>query len=163
MNLKLRRALVSAVLGVLVILLAPAFAETEGTIQQDYSDQCLISSVFNDPNEMAKTVSDPAKFMQLITVMSNPATAQAVMGCSNSMQMNVLMSNMSNPAKMMNAMAVFMNPAVYMNWMTASMNPQTYQPFYIFMNPTFYMQWMAVSISPSFDKFPLVAETAAVN
>ena len=140
--------------------ISPAFAETEGTGQQEYSDQCLISSVFNDQEEMAKTISDPNKFMQLVVLISNPETAHVVMGCSKSDQWDVFMSNMSSPTKMMNMMAVFMNPTVYMNWMMAAMNPQTFQPFFVFMNPTFYMQWMTAAMNPSVNNFPIVAELA---
>ena len=157
-NLKPRKFLLNILLSVFAILQSPVFAETGDVAEQAYSEQCLISSVFNDPEEMAKTVSDPVKFKQLVTVMSNPTTAQGVMGCSNSMQINVLMTNVTNPTKMMNAMAIFTNPTVYMNWMVASMNPQTYQPFFAFMNPLYYMQWMSASMNPGFDSFSTLKE-----
>ena len=158
--MKLWKIFVNALLSVFAMLLAPAFAETEGTIQQEYSDQCLISFVFNDQEKLAETIADPTKFMQLVVLISNPETAQAAMGCSNPERWKVLVSNMSNPAKMMNMMAIFMNPAVYMNWMMAATNPQTFQPFFAFMNPIFYMQWMTASMNPVSYQAPILAQVS---
>ena len=101
---------------------------------------------------MANTVADPAKFMQLITLMSNPQAAQSMMNCStDTEQWNTWSKNLSNPTFKMNAAAVFMNPQVYMNWMNAMMNPQTFQTtMNAFMNPALYMQWMTAMSNPAY-------------
>ena len=101
---------------------------------------------------MANTIADPAKFMQLVALMSNPQTVQATMNCSTeSEQWNAWMKNLGNPTYKMNAAAVFMNPQVYMNWMTAMMNPQTFMTtMNSFMNPALYMQWMTAMSNPAY-------------
>lgn len=128
------------------------FAKNEKQQEQDlvFSD-CNILAGFTDLELMATKMASPAEFMELITSMNDPKTAQVVMECfSNPEQWNNWLANMSDPSKMTNALTQFMNPQIYANWMAASMNPQTYQPMYTYMNPAFYMQWMTASMNPAF-------------
>ncbi len=154
--MKLTKITLAALFGALAICISPVFGElSEGDQQKDkaeqYSSSCNIPAAFTDPEVMATTMSDPAKFVQLWTLMNNPQTTQALLQCSmDSEQWSVWMANFSNPTKMMNAMIPFMNPQTYTNWMTASMNPQTYQPMYAYMNPAFYTQWMTALMNPAF-------------
>ena len=140
---------------ILMVSLSPVvFGETDATKKQEDiadSSDCKMKA-YTDPAAMASAMADPAKFMQLMTLMSNTQTAQSMMECGmDSNQWSEIIANMSNPTNMMNAMAQFMNPQMYMNWMTASMNPATYQAaMNTFMNPALYMQWMTASMNPQF-------------
>ncbi len=121
-----------------------------------YTAECTLPAEFVDPEAMAVTMANPAKFMELMALMGKPATAQALMNCSvDGKQWSTWMANMSDPNKMMNSMTAFMNPQMYLNWMTASMNPQTYQPMYSYMDPALYMQWMTASMNPQFYAAPM--------
>lgn len=113
---------------------------------------CQIPEAFINAEAMANTVADPAKFMQLVALMSNPQIVQATMNCSTeSEQWNTWMKNLGDSTYKMNAAAVFMNPQVYMNWMTAMMNPQTFMTtMNSFMNPALYMQWMTAMSNPAY-------------
>ncbi len=144
-------------IGILTLCATPMFGQLQANDSQEpavtaeIAADCTIFATFTDPEEFAKNMADPAKFMQLFVLMNNPQTAQTLMNCStDSSQWNTWMASMSDPNKMMNAMTLFMNPQVYMNWMAASMNPQTYQPMFAYMNPAFYMQWMTAASNPAF-------------
>ena len=146
---------ITAFLLVLLISVSPLVfgnsSESNTQINASETTECNLHAAFTDPEVMAQTMADPAKFNEFMVLISNPATTQALMNCSmESKQWSVWMANFSNPTKMMNAMVPFMNPQVYMNWMTASMNPQTYQFMNAYMNPAFYMQWMTASMNPQF-------------
>lgn len=147
----------TAFLVILVASVSPVvFGEITNSGDEDNSSAQASSDckmkAYTDPEVMAAAMADPAKFMELIALMSNPQTTQSMMECGmDSGQWNDLIANFSDPTKMMNAMTQFMNPQVYMNWMTASMNPQTYQAtMNTFMNPAMYMQWMTASMNPQF-------------
>ena len=154
--MKLSTTTLAALFGAFALCISPMFvvladSEEQENIQDTAATDCTMPAAFTDPEVMATTMADPAKFMELVALMNNPQTAQSMMQCSmDSEQWTAWMANMSNPTKMMNAMTPFMNPQMYMNWMTASMNPQTYQPMYAYMNPAFYMQWMTATMNPAF-------------
>ena len=143
---------ITAFLATLLIGLSPiVFGESEEAQELTESTSDCKMKAYTDPEVMAAAVVDPAKFMELMTLMSNPQTAQNMMECGmDTTQWNEMIANVSDPTKYMNAMAQFMNPQMYTNWMNASMNPATYQPMYAYMNPAFYMQWMTASMNPQF-------------
>ena len=104
---------------------------------------------YTDPEVFAATMANPAKFMEMMALMSDPQSAPKMMECSmKPEQWSVWMTRMSDPSKLMAIMTQFMNPQMYTNWMAASMNPQTFQPMYAFMNPGLYTQWMTVAMNP---------------
>ena len=145
---------IAAFLAILLIGLSPlVFGNTSKSdeIAAVSTEECALLSAFIDPEVMAHTMTNPAKFTEFMVAMNNPATSQKLMNCSmESEQWNKAMANFSNPTKMMNAMVPFMNPQMYMNWMAASMNPQTYQFMFAYMNPAFYSQWMTATMNPQF-------------
>ncbi len=148
---KLYIALASALL---VLGISPVFGELsqdqENTVQAA-STECNMPAALVDPEVMAKTMADTAKFTELMVMMSTPQFTQSMMNCSmESEQWATWMASATDPVKMMSAATQFMNPQLYINWMTASMNPQTYQPMYSFMNPAFYTQWMTAGMNPEF-------------
>ncbi len=156
--MKLRNSSLLSVIGILTLCTTPLFsdlsaseetsADTSTTVA---SSDCQLPNAFNNAEEFAKVMADPAQFMQFMTLMSNPQTTQMLMNCSTDTdQLNTWMSNLSNPTYKMNAAALFMNPQVYMNWMTAMMNPQTYTAMSNFMNPALYMQWMTAASNPAY-------------
>ncbi len=158
--MSISKASLFSFIGILTICTTPIFSDlsaneestTAETQTTEYNNDCQIPAAFTNAEEMAKAIADPAKFMQLVTLMSNPQTAQTMMNCSTeSEQWSAWMKNMSNPTYKINAAAVFMNPQVYMNWMTAMMNPQTFQSsMSTFMNPALYMQWMTAMSNPTY-------------
>lgn len=153
MTMKLSKTTLAAFICALLIgisSVAVVFAKSDKEKDQEVAFSDCKLEKYTDPEVMAVTMADPAKFMEMMMLMSNPQTAQSMLECGmDSNQWNDLMANMSNPTKMMNAMSQFMNPQMYMNWMTASMNPQTYQSsMNTFMNPAMYMQWMTASMNP---------------
>ncbi len=113
---------------------------------------CQLPEAFMNSENMANAMADPAKFMQLVTMMSTPQAAQSMMNCSTeSEQWSIWTKNLGDPSFKMNAAALFMNPQVYMNWMTAMMNPQFYgTALNTFMNPALYMQWMTAMSNPAY-------------
>ena len=144
-----------ALLCMISLSVTSVIAETEDNVE-DYLTQCNAPAEFLDPEVMAKTMADPAKFMQLIAELNKPATMQAMMQCSVSPEQWANMAtNYADPTKWMNSMTPFMNPQTYMNWMAASMNPQTYTPFMAYMNPSFYMHWMTAMMNPAFYMQPM--------
>lgn len=126
-NLDILKIIISALLTTCTLLFTPAFAEFDGSSNNNFSTQCSVRAEFYDPEIMANTMADPVKFLGFMTVMSNPETAQIMMACaSNPEQWNAWMAKVTDPNKMMNTMAVFMNPQFYANWMAAFMNPEFY-------------------------------------
>ncbi len=155
MKLSKTTILATLLFSVLSFYISPVFSDLEKSQTQKYKESassgCNIPAAFTDLEVMATTMADPAKFAELMALVNNPQTTQAMMQCSmEPKQWNVWMTGISNPAKMMNAFTQFINPQIYTNWMTASMNPQTYKFMYAYMNPAFYMQWMTASMDPQF-------------
>ncbi len=145
----------AALAAVLLISLSTVvFGEAENSAKQDIAanaEDCKMKA-YTDPQKMAAAMANLAEFMQLVTLMSNPHTAQNMMECGlDSKQWNEIIANMSNPASFMAASGQFMNPQMYMNWMTAMMNPQTFMTtMNTFMNPALYMQWMTAMSNPAY-------------
>ena len=151
--MKITKLNIAIILAVVAVFVSPVFGESKSTEEATVSStDCNLPAEFTNPEAMANAMANPAKFTQLITLMSQPQFAQQMMSCSTDVeQWNAWMASMSNPASMTNAMMPFMNPQTYMNWMTASMNPQTYTAMMMpFMNPNLYMQWMTASMNPDF-------------
>lgn len=151
--MKLSKLTYSVLAGLLVLCITPVFGDLSKTDKpaENQASPCSVHAAFTDPEAMAATMADPAKFNEFMMAVNNPATAQALMNCSiEPKQWNIWATNFSDPVKLMKAMAQFMNPQVYLNWMTASMNPQTYQFMYAYMNPAFYTQWATASMNPQF-------------
>jgi hypothetical protein len=125
--------------------------DTEKEITTTQIDDCKMMA-YTDPQVMAAAMANPAKFMELMTLLNDPQTTQNMMDCSmETEQWNEIIANMTNPAKMMAASGQFMNPEMYMAWMTAMMNPAFYtQWMNVYMNPAFYTQWMNASMNPAF-------------
>ena len=142
----------------LIGLSTVVFGETEDKDKQENvaSADCKMKA-YTDPQTFAAAMANPTEFMQLITLMSNPQTAQDMMeGGMDAKQWNEIMANMTNPANMMAASGQFMNPQMYMNWMTAMMNPAFYQSaMNTYMNPALYTQWMTASMNPAFYSAPM--------
>ena len=127
------------------------FAKSEKEEHQDVASSDCKLEKYTDPEVFAAAMADPSKFMEIMTLMSNPQSAPKMMECSmKPEQWNIWMARMTDPTKLMMIMTQFMNPQMYTNWMAASMNPQTYQPMYAFMNPALYMQWMTAAMNPAF-------------
>ncbi|MGH1537075.1 MAG: hypothetical protein ACRBDX_03370 [Gammaproteobacteria bacterium] len=150
----------AALAAVLLISLSTVvFGEAEDSAKQDIAanaEDCKMKA-YTDPQKMAAAMANPAEFMQLVTLMSNPHTAQNMMECGlDSKQWNEIIANMSNPATYMAASGQFMNPQMYMNWMTAMMNPAFYQSsMNAYMNPALYTQWMTAMMNPAFYSAPM--------
>ena len=150
-----------SIIGILTICTTPIFsnasAEEEKQVEAaehatTTESDCQLPEAFMNSEKMANAIADPAKFMQLVTMMSTPQAAQSMMNCSTeSEQWSTWTKNLGDPTFKMNAAAVFMNPQVYMNWMTAMMNPQTFMTsMNTFMNPALYMQWMTAMSNPAY-------------
>ena len=108
-------------------------------------------NAFTDMEVMAQTMADPAKFMQLMTVVNDPRTIHVMTKCATEPVMwDTWMSGMTDFNKMGRAMGHFMNPNVMMSWMMAPMNPAMYQPMMQMANPEYYSRWMNALANPAF-------------
>ncbi len=108
-------------------------------------------NAFTDMEVMAQTMADPAKFMQLMTVVNDPRTIHVMTKCATEPVMwDTWMSGMTDFNKMSRAMGHFMNPNVMMSWMMAPMNPAMYQPMMQMANPEYYTRWMNALANPAF-------------
>ena len=106
---------------------------------------------FTDMEVMAETMADPAKFMQLMTVVNDPRTIHVMTKCATEPVMwDTWMSGMTDFNKMSRAMGHFMNPNMYMSWMMAPMNPAMYQPMMQMADPAYYTRWMNAMANPAF-------------
>ena len=106
---------------------------------------------FTDMEVMAQTMADPAKFMNLMTVVNDPRTIHVMTRCATEPVMwDTWMSGMTDFDKMSRAMGYFMNPNMYMAWMMAPMNPATYQPMMQMADPQYYTRWMNAMMNPAF-------------
>ena len=142
------RALSSILL--LISITTPVFADADEDLE-NYIKECNAPAELYDAEIMAKTIADPAKFMQFITTINNPATTKTMMECiSSPEQWQTVTNSIMDINKTTNAMTLFMNPEMYMNWLTASMNPHTFQPFFAYVKPSFYMQWLSAFSNPTF-------------
>jgi hypothetical protein len=104
-------------------------------------------NAFTDMEVMAQTMADPAKFMQLMTVVNDPRTIHVMTKCATEPVMwDTWMSGMTDFNKMSRAMGHFMNP----NVMMAPMNPAMYQPMMQMANPEYYTRWMNALANPAF-------------
>ena len=148
-----------SIVGILTICTTPIFSNASAEDEKkpvetaEYADSdCQLPEAFMNSENMANAIADPAKFMQLVTLMSTPQAAQSMMNCSTeSEQWSTWTKNLGDPTFKMNAAALFMNPQVYMNWMTAMMNPQYYgTAMNTFMNPALYMNWMTAMSNPAY-------------
>ncbi|MFK7816571.1 MAG: hypothetical protein AB8B92_09560 [Gammaproteobacteria bacterium] len=146
-----------------LILLVGASTVVFGEATNEVSNQnaenatdCKMKA-YTDPQALASAMANPTEFMQLITLMSQPQTAQNMMECGmDSKQWNEIMANITNPASIMAASGQFMNPQMYMNWMTAMMNPAFYQTaMNTYMNPALYTQWMTAMSNPAYFQQPM--------
>jgi len=108
-------------------------------------------NAFTDMEVMAQTMADPAKFMQLMTVVNDPRTIHVMTRCATEPVMwDTWMSGMTDFNKMSRAMGHFMNPNMYMSWMMAPMNPAMYQPMMQMADPQYYTRWMNAVANPAF-------------
>jgi hypothetical protein len=108
-------------------------------------------NAFTDMEVMAQTMADPAKFMQLMTVVNDPRTLHVMTKCATEPVMwDTWMSGMTDFNKMSRAMGYFMNPNMYMAWMMAPMNPAMYQPMMQMADPQYYTRWMNAMANPAF-------------
>jgi len=150
--MKLSKTTLAAYLGAFLIAsssVAVVFAKSDKEEGQDVASSDCKLEKYTDPEVFAATMANPAKFMEMMALMSDPQSAPKMMECSmKPEQWSVWMTRMSDPSKLMAIMTQFMNPQMYTNWMAASMNPQTYQPMYAFMNPGLYTQWITVAMNP---------------
>ena len=106
---------------------------------------------FTDAEVMAKTMSDPGKFMELMAVVNDPHTIHTMTKCATEPVMwDTWLSGMTDFNKMARAMTMMMNPQVIMSWMAAPMNPKMYAPMMQMMNPEYYMKWMTAMTNPVF-------------
>ena len=148
-----------AVVSVLLIGLSTVvFGESKEAKQDvvDNTTDCQMKA-YADPKALTAAMANPAEFMQLMALMSNPQTTQNMMECGmDPKQWNEIMASVANPASMMAATGQFMNPQMYMNWMTAMMNPAFYQTtMNAYMNPALYNQWMTAMMNPTFYQAPM--------
>ncbi len=149
------KASLLSIIGILTICTTPIFSDLSASEEKEatttaYTNECQLPEAFENTESMANAVADPAKFMQLVTLMSNPQAAQNLMNCStDSAQWDTWMKNLSNPTFKMNAAAVFMNPSLYMNWMTAMSNPAYYQSMNKMMDPKWQQQSSAWMMNPN--------------
>jgi len=112
-----------------IIVLSPAFAEPNNSLNPNFAAQCSVRQELYDPEIMANTMANPEEFKKFMAVMNHPDTLQIMMSCaSNPEQWTAMMSKVSDPTKMMNTMMVFMNPQIYFNWMIAFTNPTYLAP-----------------------------------
>ncbi|MCP4492071.1 MAG: hypothetical protein GY820_32910 [Gammaproteobacteria bacterium] len=106
---------------------------------------------FTDMEVMADTMADPARFMQLMSVVNDPHTMHVMTKCASEPVMwDTWMKGMTDFNKMGRVMSRFMNPNMYFNWMMASMNPATYEPMTKMTNPAYYNKWMTAMMNPTF-------------
>jgi len=164
LTMKQSKIALFSIIGILTICTTPIFSSASAEDEKkpveaaaaEYTTtadaDCQLPEAFMNSENMAKAMADPAKFMQLVTLMSTPQAAKTMMNCStDSEQWSIWTKNLGDPSFKMNAAALFMNPQVYMNWMTAMMNPQTFgTAMNTFMNPALYMQWMTAMSSPEY-------------
>jgi len=126
-----------------------AHASPESATDEDlesYMSECNAPTELYDPEIMAKTMSDPIKFMQLVETINNSATANTLLECAtHPEQMRTILESLSNPVKYMNMMVIFMNPQTYMNWISASTDPEFNQSEFEMLN--------ASEMSKTFEKF----------
>lgn len=155
--ISLKYTLAAFILILLVGLSTVVFGEEDANkdVAENAAD-CKMKA-YTDPKALAAAMANPAEFMQIIALMSNPQTAQNMMECGmDTNQWNEIIANMSNPASMMAASGQFMNPQMYMNWMTAMMNPAFYQAtMNAYMNPALYTQWMTAMSNPAYFQQPM--------
>ncbi|MCP4979856.1 MAG: hypothetical protein GY935_05105 [Gammaproteobacteria bacterium] len=106
---------------------------------------------FTDMEVMAETMADPSKFMQLMSVVSDPRTIHVMSKCATEPVMwDAWMSGMTDFNKMSRTMTHFMNPNMVMSWMMAPMNPAMYQPMMQMAEPAYYTHWMNAMANPAF-------------
>ena len=153
--MKFSKSALFSIIGILTICTTPVFTDVsaeEAEAKTAYTSDCTLPEAFMNAENMAVAMADPAKFIELMTLMSKSETMQELMNCSmDTEQWSKWASNVPDPSYKMNAAAVFMNPQVYMNWMTAMMNPQYYQTaMKMFMNPQMYMSWMTAMSNPAY-------------
>ena len=78
---------------------------------------------------MAKTMSNPEKFMELMAVVNDPHTIHTMTKCATEPVMwDTWLSGMTDFNKMTRAMTMMMNLQVIMSWMAVPMNPKMYAP-----------------------------------
>ena len=153
--MKFSKSALFSIIGILTICTTPVFTDVsaeeskaEATVAN--TSDCNLPEAFMNVENMAVAMADPAKFMELMTLMSQPETMQALMNCSmDSEQWSKWASNVPDPSYKMNAAAVFMNPQVYMNWMTAMSNPAYFQSMYKMMDPAWQQKTSAWIMDPS--------------
>ena len=146
-----------SLIGIITICTTPIFSDASAndettTSTPKYSSDCELHTAFTNAETMAQTMADPAKFMELMTLMAKPEFIQSQMNCSaDPQQWTKWMNNAVHPQPKFNAANVFMQPQMYMNWMTAMMNPQFYQTaMTTYMNPALYSQWMSAMTNPAY-------------
>ena len=146
---------IAALVVVLLISISTVvFGETNESAKQNVAaaaEDCKLKP-YTDPNVMAQTMADPAKFMQFVAIFNDPQVPfRAINTCLDQEQFNQIMANMTNPAALMSASAQFMNPQMYMNWMTTMMNPAFYtSAMNTYANPQLYMNFMAAFMNPAY-------------
>ena len=127
----------------MLISLGCVYASDDEMLEQ-YMTQCNAPAALYDPEVMANTLAEPDKFLQLLEIMSAPATTMTVYECiANEEQRQTVLKTMSDPDKLAASMSTFMSPQMYMNWMTAMQNPETQQALTTYMNPEHFRQWMS--------------------
>jgi hypothetical protein len=127
----------------MLISLGYVYASDDEMLEQ-YMTQCNAPAALYDPEVMASTLAEPYKFLQLLEIMSAPATTMTVYECiANEEQRQTVIKTMSDPDKLAASMSTFMSPQMYMNWMTAMQNPETQQALTTYMNPGHIRQWMS--------------------
>ena len=145
----------AAFLAVLFVSISPSvFSDANATEEENTAvakEDCKLKP-YTNPEVMAATMADPAKFMEFLAIFNDPQVPYRAMNtCMDQEQFNQIMANMSNPQFMMNASAQFMNPQMYMNWMTAMMNPAFYTAaMNTYMNPQMYMNFMTAMMNPAY-------------
>ena len=123
--------------------LSCVYANDDEMLEQ-YMTQCNAPAALYDPEVMANTLAEPDKFIQLLEVMSAPATTMTVYECiANEEQRKTVIKTMSDTDKLAASISTFMSPRMYLNWMTAMQNPETQQALAGYMNPAYYRQWMS--------------------
>ena len=106
---------------------------------------------FTDMEIMADTLSDPARFARLMSVVNDPRTIHVMTRCATEPVMwETWMRGMTDFDKMTRTMMRFMNPNLYMSWMMAPMNPAMYGPMMQFMDPAYQQRWMTAMMNPVF-------------
>ena len=127
----------------MLISLGCVYASDEEMLEQ-YMTQCNAPAALYDPEVMANTLAEPDKFLQLLEMLSAPATTMTMYECiASEEQRQTVIKTMSDPDKLAASMSTFMSPQMYMNWMTAMQNPETQQALTTYMNPEHFRQWMS--------------------